>query len=130
MASEKPSRVTATEARVRFGEMMRRAERGETLLVERGGEPKAVIISIEEYGRLSERDRRSTETEPDVVETPEWQRRLVEVREKASRELTGKNTDWDQIIHDMREERSQQLLETLESGKSVNAAERDAQEDE
>jgi prevent-host-death family protein len=130
MVRQKPSRVTATEARVHFGEMIRRAERGETLLVERGGELKAVIISIEEYGRLSDRDRSATETETHVVDTPEWQRRLVEVREKASRELTGKNIDWDQIIHDMREERSRQLLETLESGTPVKAAERDAKEDE
>ena len=48
--------MTATEARVRFGEMMRRAvERDETFIVERGGRPKVVVMSIDEYERLRAR---------------------------------------------------------------------------
>lgn len=45
--------VSATEARVRFGEMMRRAVvDGEAIVVERGGDPAVVVVSLEEYRRL------------------------------------------------------------------------------
>ena len=47
------STLTATEARVRFGEMLRRVvEGGETIIVERGGDPQVAVISIAEYERL------------------------------------------------------------------------------
>jgi prevent-host-death family protein len=50
------TRMTATEARVGFGEMMRRAvEQDETIIVERGGRPMVVVLSIEEYERLAAR---------------------------------------------------------------------------
>jgi len=45
--------VSATEARVRFGAIMRRAAAGrEPIVVERAGEPAVVILSMEEYRRL------------------------------------------------------------------------------
>ncbi len=46
-------RVTATEARVHFGEIYRRVtENDETIIIERNGRPGAVLISIEEYEAL------------------------------------------------------------------------------
>jgi prevent-host-death family protein len=45
--------VTATDARIHFGEMIRRViEEQDTIIVERGGEPKLVMLSINEYTRL------------------------------------------------------------------------------
>jgi len=44
--------VSATEARVRFGELLDRAEHGETIIVERGGEPSVIVLSVKEYERL------------------------------------------------------------------------------
>jgi prevent-host-death family protein len=45
--------VTATEARIRFGELIRRvAENRESVIVERGGKPQAVVLSVSEYERL------------------------------------------------------------------------------
>jgi prevent-host-death family protein len=45
--------ISATEARVRFGEVMRRAGTGgEAIVVERGGEPTIVVLSMTEYRRL------------------------------------------------------------------------------
>src|SRR4051812_39956696 len=45
--------ITATEARVHFGELLRRVvQRGETVVVERGGQPQAVVLSLAEYQRL------------------------------------------------------------------------------
>ncbi len=45
--------VTATDARVNFGDVLRGvSERGEVVIVERGGTPQAVVISVTEYHRL------------------------------------------------------------------------------
>ena len=45
--------ISATEARVRFGEVMRQAvEDHETIIVERGGKSHVVVMSVEEYERL------------------------------------------------------------------------------
>lgn len=49
--------MSATQARVHFGEVLRRVENNEVITVERGGEPKAVVISIAEYQRLKDTDR-------------------------------------------------------------------------
>lgn len=48
-----PTIVSATEARVRFGELLRRvAEERETYIVERAGERQVVVLSIAEYEAL------------------------------------------------------------------------------
>ena len=45
--------VSATEARIRFGELMRQVvETHEAVIVERGGKSHVVVISVEEYERL------------------------------------------------------------------------------
>lgn len=45
--------ISATEARVHFGEVMRRAgDGGEAIVVERAGEPTVVLLSIAAYQRL------------------------------------------------------------------------------
>lgn len=50
--------VTATEARVHFGEILRRVgEKGETVLVEKGGRLQAVVMGPAEYERLLARSR-------------------------------------------------------------------------
>ncbi len=48
-----PTIVSATEARVRFGELLRRVgEERETYIVERAGEKQVVVLSIDEYEAL------------------------------------------------------------------------------
>lgn len=112
MAAVKKTTVSATEARVHFGEMMRRAEDGETVVVERSGQPKAIIMSVERYGQLMR------EAEGDEAEgIPEWKAKLSQAQKKASEELAGKKFDWVRIINDMREERSRELLQTFEAGR-------------
>ncbi len=45
--------ISATEARIRFGEWMRRAvEQNETIVVQRGGRPYVVLLAFETYQRL------------------------------------------------------------------------------
>ncbi len=51
------TRVTATQAKTRFGEMAEKAQH-EPVAVERSGRPYAVLISYEEYERLRALDDR------------------------------------------------------------------------
>jgi prevent-host-death family protein len=45
--------VSATEARIHFGELLRRvAQSRETIFVERGGRPQVVVLAVPEYERL------------------------------------------------------------------------------
>jgi prevent-host-death family protein len=45
--------ITATRARVHFGELIRRVvERNQTVIVERDGVPQVVVLSVAEYERL------------------------------------------------------------------------------
>jgi prevent-host-death family protein len=47
--------VSATEARVRFGELIRRVrEDGETYIVERAGARQVVVLSVDRYDALVE----------------------------------------------------------------------------
>ena len=48
--------LNATEARIRFGQLLRRvAEDGDTVIVERNGQPSAVVLSYDDYEKLRER---------------------------------------------------------------------------
>jgi len=52
-----PVTITATEARTRFGEVIRRVYRGgETLIVERGGLPVVVILPMQKYQLMRGRE--------------------------------------------------------------------------
>jgi len=63
--------VSATEARIHFGELMRTAvEEGEPIVIERGGKAHVVVLSMDAYRRLLEGQRLarprgpSTHTDP------------------------------------------------------------------
>ena len=45
--------VSALEARVNFGKLLRRVEEGNSLVIEKRGSPKAVLLSIRDYVRLA-----------------------------------------------------------------------------
>lgn len=47
-----PRTMSATEARVHFGELIRLVQAGETVIVERRGKPVAVFIHPDEFARL------------------------------------------------------------------------------
>lgn len=95
--------VSATEARIRFGELIRRVvEEREPVLVERGGKPYVVLLSVEEYERL--KVLRSKET---------WRETLEEILRLGSRIKSRRKgkplTPPEEIIHALREERDIQL---------------------
>lgn len=52
--------VTALDARANFGKLLRRVEDGRSLVIEKRGRPRAVLLSIRDYVRLAV-------PEPDVL---------------------------------------------------------------
>ncbi len=98
-------RVTATEARVRFGEVLKDVtERGRTVVVERAGMPQVVVLSIGEYRRLKAGDNAR----------PAWRVMLDELHEQIRREgnqpLIPPPED---VIRQGREERDEQINDSL-----------------
>ena len=97
--------ISATEARVHFGALLRRVtENDETVVVERGGKPRVAGRSLDEYERL----RGAKEPEADWWELAERSRQLIH-EHRGGRPLP----DVDQVIHEMREERDAQILDSL-----------------
>jgi prevent-host-death family protein len=97
--------VSATEARVHFGELMRAVvERGDTAVVERSGAPKVVVLSVQEYERLLGGQSK----------IPEWRRLLDEAHELIRQERQGRPLpDAAEVINQGREERDAELREAL-----------------
>ncbi len=98
--------MSATQARVNFGEVLRYVtEEQQPIIVKRAGKPQAVIIAIEEYERLKE----THQPEPD------WRTVLDQALQlgKAINARRGGEPlpDAAEIIHQMREERDAQLME-------------------
>jgi prevent-host-death family protein len=94
--------VSATEARIRFGELMRRAVEGrEPVIVERGGKPHVVVLSVAEYERLRI-GQQEQESWKELVHRARGQIRA----ELGERELPPA----EEIIRQVREERDAQLL--------------------
>lgn len=97
--------VSATEARVRFGEMMRRVvEHDEAIIVERDGKRQVVLLSIDEYEQYKARKREETT----------WQAMLERTHELVVREIgERKLTPPEETIRQMREERDAHLQNLL-----------------
>jgi len=95
--------VSATEARVRFGELMRRVvESQEPVIVERGGRPYVVVLSIEEYNRL--RAAQSKVTWRDTLE------QMLQLGARIKARRGGQPlTPPEEVIRELREERNAQL---------------------
>lgn len=78
--SVEPRHISATDARVRFGELLTAVkERGETVIVEKSGEPLAAVIPMAEYRRLTRR-----------VLSQEWWDDQRKVAEELERNLAGR----------------------------------------
>lgn len=106
-------RITATEARVHFGEIFRRVtENDETIVVERNGKPGAVIISIEAYEALNTPGAEAEKTADS--ELPEWYLNMVEVAtEFRAAHKSEPTMDAVELIQAMREERDAELFDRL-----------------
>jgi prevent-host-death family protein len=94
--------VSATDARVRFGEIMRRAKSG-PVIVERDGKPEVVVISKQAYDQMVA-----------AAPKPDWWNMVEELHAKLRVELAGRTLpDPAEIIRQGREERDEQLLNSL-----------------
>lgn len=96
--------ISATEARVHFGELLRRVvEEGQPVIVERGGKPQAVVLSLAEYERLRAHD------------TKERRHDLLARIERLAEEISARRDGLpltpppEEVIRQMREERDEQL---------------------
>jgi prevent-host-death family protein len=89
---------------VHFGELLRRVvEEGRPVIVERGGKPQAVVLSLTEYERL--RAKVGKEDQDDALE--QLLRLGARIRARRGGQLL---TPPEEIIREMREERDEQLL--------------------
>lgn len=95
--------VSATEARVRFGEMIQRVVNNqEIIIVERSGEPQIVLLSLVHYQRLKAAERAHVD----------WRERVDEAREQIAHDLNGAELKPpEEVIRRMREERDAQLMD-------------------
>lgn len=97
--------VSATEARVRFGEVMRRVvEDAEAVIVERDGKPQVVLISIDQYREFMAKN----------TAEPLWETMLREVHERLTHEPGNREMPpAEEIVRQMREERDEQIEHML-----------------
>ena len=94
--------VSATEARIHLGELMREAvETGEPIVVERGGQSHVVLLSVNEYQRLLSGQKQQEG----------WQALVGQARTHIEADLSGRELPQPaEILRQMREERDEQLL--------------------
>lgn len=93
--------ISATEARIHFGELMHRVvECDEPIIVERGGKPEVVVLSIAEYNRLR------------TQKHGDWLERADRLREQIQAKLDNRELlPSEEVIRQMREERDAHLMD-------------------
>ena len=93
--------VSATEARIRLGELMRQAvETRGAIIVERGGKPHVVLLSVEEYQRLRKQQQQD-----------EWKEFVTGARAQIEADLGGRMLPPpEEVLKQAREGRDEQLL--------------------
>ena len=94
--------ISATEARVHFGELMRSVvDREEAVVVERGGKPRVVVISVGRYERLlAAQEGRE-----------DWRELVRRSRDQVRADLGGRAlTPPDDVLRESREERDDKLV--------------------
>lgn len=93
--------ISATEARIHFGELMRHVvEKQEPVVVERSGEPHVVVISVDDYERLiAARDERA-----------DWRELVSQARAQVRADLGDRRLrPAEEVLAEIREERDEQL---------------------
>lgn len=94
--------ISATKARINFGEVMKQAKIA-PVIVERGGKAEVVVISKKAYDQLI-----AAKSQTDI------QKRIKALHAQIRKELAGKDLpDLADVIRQGREERDEQLLNSL-----------------
>ncbi len=94
-------KVSATDARIHFGELMRHVvEKQEPVVVERSGEPHVVVISVDEYEHLTAaREGRA-----------DWRELVSQARARVRADLGDRRLrPPEEVLAEIREERDEQL---------------------
>lgn len=93
--------ISATQARIRFGELMEQVvENEEAVIVERDGIPRVVVVSLSAYERMK----------GGISTWERWETDLGRFQERLRIELGGRELPSAvDIIHQMRAERDEQL---------------------
>lgn len=93
--------ISATEARVHFGELMQRIINSQNpVIVEKGGKAQVVIMSVAHYQRLQQE------------KAQDWLEHLEQTHALIEQELNEEDLpDPAEVIRKMREERDDQLLD-------------------
>jgi prevent-host-death family protein len=94
-------KISATDARIHFGELMRRVvENQESVIVERSGEPHVVVISVDEYERLMAAQE----------EQEDWRELVAHARAQVRADLGDRKlTPPEEVLRQIREERDERL---------------------
>lgn len=93
--------ISATEARIRFGEVMRWAKQG-PVLVERDGKAEIVILSKQEYDRLA------------AAPQLDWRQKMKEIHALIRAERRGHALPLpEEMLSQARKERDEQILNNL-----------------
>jgi prevent-host-death family protein len=102
-------KVKATEARVHFGELMKRAvDQGETIIVERAGVPQVVIMPVKEFEKL--KARREAKGRPLALQRALQLRAGIQKR----RERDGRRgpfPDMSDLLEELRDERDAEIID-------------------
>jgi prevent-host-death family protein len=94
--------ISATKARINFGDVMKQAKIA-PVIVERGGKAEVVVISKKAYDQLV-----TTKSQTDI------QKRIEILHAQIRKELAGKALpDLADVIRQGRKERDEQLLNSL-----------------
>ena len=95
-------KMSATEARIRFGELMRYVvEKEEPVIVEHSGKPRVVVMSVDRYERLlaAQEDKK------------DWQDLVRRAREQVKADLGDRElTPPEDVLRADREERDERLV--------------------
>lgn len=94
--------MSAIEARIHFGELMRRVvEQQEPVIVEHSGKPHVVVLSVDKYQQLLAAQE----------EREDWRELVRQAREQVRADLGGRElTPPEDVLREMREERDEQLV--------------------
>ena len=95
--------ISATEARVHFGKLLRRVTEGhQAVIVERDGKPQVVVLAVEEYERL-----KATQPHGDWRQTME---KAIAIADSIKARRAGRPLqDPADVIRETREARNEQL---------------------
>ena len=95
-------RMSATDARIHFGELMRHVvEKQEPVIVEHSGKPHVVVISVDRYERLLAAQQ----------EKQDWRDLVRQAREQVRADLGERElTPPEEVLRWIREERDEQLM--------------------